>query len=207
MLMQKPKIRGTGSEIDFAAGPRGDQFITQMIPSLAPLVAAKRVFVAKEASTTTCATAMPTTTSGLAMQNPMGSGRIYVVLAVFGENDVNAASEESFGIAHCPQKLAAAAMTRDITIINSYLCGSGAHDSLAILDAGATVVDDGWTVIGSESAENSKASAAWGQLYVPLPVPVVIVPGGSYGLEAISTSATTEVALGIVWAELDVGSF
>jgi hypothetical protein len=206
MLASNPVIRGTATESKITVAKDGSLFIASFLPPLAPLVASGAVFAAKEASTTTCATAPPTTTAGLTMQNPQGSGKIYVVLAVFGENDVNAASEESFGIMHCVHKNAAAALTRDITVIAGYLAGGGVYPGSVVLDAGATVVDDGWTVVGNSAAENSKASAAWGQLFVPLMIPVVVKPGGSYSLEAVSTSATTEVALGIVWAEIDAAA-
>ena len=181
----------------------GDLYVAQHLPDMTSLSAQGKIFTARESATAAALVAKPTTTAGFTLQNPNSSDKLYVVLAVFAEVDVVPATVESFGIVHMRNNNAVANFTRDVTAVQPWSAGFGDYAGQAILDEGATVVDDGWNIIGNP-VNMSKASASWSQIFVPLPIPIVLAAGGAYSLEFMASVVTTvEGGLGFVWAEVD----
>lgn len=201
-------IAGSG-EVDVKASERGAVSIYKNIPDLASLVYAGKVWQVQDQTTTAAATAPPTVTAGLTMQNPAASGRVYIVFAVSFIQDVTAAAIEQVTLWHCAHKLAAAALTRDITLqatgaaaIMGMAALQGAYDGSVILDRGATVVDDGWCPISTGNFHVGASLVDVGQL-VSLVVPVIVPAGGSYSVHALVTEATSEIGHGFLWAEVE----
>lgn len=204
-------IKGTnasGTEINVKALNSGAVSVNKHIPDMASLVYAGKVWQVQDQTTTAGLTAPPTTTAGLTMQNPASSGRIYVVLGVSFIGDVTPAAIEQVTIWHCAHKLAAAALTRDITLQSTgaaAICGlaalQGAYDGTIILDRGATVVDDGWSPISTIDFHIGVSLVDFG-LLIPLVVPVIVPPSGSYSVAPLVTEATQEIGLGFLWAEV-----
>jgi hypothetical protein len=202
-------MRASGNEIDLKATEKGALSIYKHIPDLASLVYAGKVWQVQDQTTTAAATAPPTTTAGLTMQNPANSGRIYIVFGVSFIQDVTPAAIEQVTLWHCAHKLAVTAYTRDITLqatgagaICGYKALQGAYDGSVILDRGATVVDDGWTPISTGDFHVGVSLVDVGQM-VGLLVPVVIPPGGHYSVHALVTEATQEIGHGFLWAEVE----
>ena len=188
---------------------KGTLAVHKRLPDLAQLVFEGKVWGVQDQTTTAAATAPPTTTAGLTVQNPAGSGLYYVVFALSFIVDVMPASAESVQLWHCAHKLAVAALTRDITLqatgagsICGLKAGQGAYNGVVILDRGATVVDDGWTPIADPISE-AASNVDWGG-YKVLAVPVVIPPSFHYSVHSLVTEATIEVGHGLVWAEVAV---
>lgn len=196
-------LRGSTSEVKAAMSAEGDQYIRKHIPDLASLVNGGKVWKVQDLTTTAVAVTMPTTTAGLTLQNPTSSGKHYLVLAVTGIQDVSAAGLHSWGLCHCPHQAGIALLTRDIglTDVKGMKCGQGAYGGEAILDRGATVVNDLFSPIGG-TYNSVIVSQVWSQLYADLQVPVVIPPGQHYSVGGVAHIATVEVGLGLVWAEL-----
>ena len=201
-------LAGSG-EVDVKALESGAVSVYKHIPDMASLVYAGKVWQVQDQTTTAAATAPPTTTAGLTMQNPSASGRVYIVFAVSFIEDVTPAAIEQVTVWHCAHKLAAAALTRDISLqatgagsIMGMAALQGAYDGSVILDRGATVVDDGWCPISIGDFHAGASLVDLGQL-IPLVVPVIIPPGGSYSVHALVTEATQEVGHGFIWAEVE----
>ncbi len=199
-----------GDEKNARVLSRGDVKTYKHIPDMATLVYANKVWAVQDQTTTAGLTAPPTTTAGLTMQNPTGSGRVYIVFGVSFIGDVTPAAIEQVTIWHCAHKLAAAALTRDITLqatgagcIMGMAALQGAYDGTVILDRGATVVDDGWVPISTIDFHIGTSLVDFG-LLIPLIVPVIVPAGGSYSVAPLVTEATQEIGLGFVWAEVEV---
>ncbi|MDD5703884.1 MAG: hypothetical protein PHU23_17760, partial [Dehalococcoidales bacterium] len=194
---------------DVKTTEQGRMSIYKHIPDMASLVYAGKVWAVQDQTTTAGLTAPPTTTAGLTMQNPESSGRVYIVLGVSFIGDVTPAAIEQVTIWHCAHKLAAAALTRDITLqatgagaIMGMAALQGAYDGVVILDRGATVIDDGWVPISTIDFHIGVSLVDFG-LLTKLIVPVVVPPGGSYSVAPLVTEATQEIGLGFVWAEVE----
>ena len=203
------KLLHGSDEISQVGLANGSASIYKRIPDMATLVYAGKVWQVQDQTTTAAATAPPTVTAGLTMQNPAASGRVYIVLGVSFILDVQAAAIEQVTLWHCAHKLAGVALTRDITLqatgaaaIMGMAALQGAYDGSVILDRGATVVDDGWCPISTGDFHVGASLVDVGQLQ-PLVVPVIIPPGGSYSVHALVTEATQEIGHGFIWAEVE----
>ncbi len=199
-----------GAEILVTALANGAVSVFKRMPDMASLVYEGKVWQVQDQTTTAGLTAPPTTTSGLTMQNPASSGRIYIVLGVSFIGDVTPAAIEQVTIWHCAHKLAAAALTRDIALqstgaaaIMGMAALQGAYSGLVILDRGATVIDDGWCPISTYDFHIGASLVDYGQL-IPLIVPVIVPPSGSYSVAPLVTEATQEIGLGFLWAEVEL---
>jgi len=209
-MQTKIRAINDGAEVDVVANGNGALNVYKHIPDMASLSYAGKVWQVQDQTTTAGLTAPPTTTAGLTMQNPAASGRIYVVLGVSFIGDVTPAAIEQVTIWHCAHKLAAAALTRDITLqatgaaaIMGMAALQGAYDGSIILDRGASVVDDGWCPISTVDFHIGVSLVDFG-LLIPLIVPVIVPEGGSYSVAPLVTEATQEIGLGFLWAEVEV---
>lgn len=197
-------VKGTNNVFaNLISTQAGDLYVVKRIPDFADLVLQKKVWKVQDLTTTVVLNdVLPTTTSGLTIQNPT-TDVYYVVFGVTGIGDVSPASLGAVTISHAAHKAKVALLTRDLALstIGGYMPGQGAYSGEIVLDRGATVVDDGWTPIG-DMISNVVASQTWFSKYIPLHLPVVIPPGYHYSLGATGNDATFEVGLGLVWAEL-----
>lgn len=194
-----------GNPVGIRATKRGKLYTIKHLPDMASLVAANRAWRVTETATTTAATALPTTTAGVTLQNgEEDNDKLLIVLATFVAIDVNAASLETVGLAQMQNRNPVADFTRDIaqSAVHAMKAGGGLYPGKAIFDLGATVVDDGWAVVGPQVA-NVKNSAAWGQLFYRHDIPIVLEAKCAVSTEIISSSGTTEGAIGHIFAEVD----
>jgi hypothetical protein len=187
---------------------KGHLYTAKNMPDYASLVNAGKVFSFLETTTTVALVARPTTTASVTLQNPASSGKHYIVFELAMYTDVVPASLGLVTVWHCVHKLAVAALTRDLTLQGT---GAGSATSLkagtqyagsAIVDRGATVVDDGWVPTPLQIVNNI-ASTNFISNSAPLVAPVIIPPGLHYSLQTTATVTTFESALGMTWAEVD----
>ncbi len=205
------QIRNAAGGLTSAKGlGNGATSVFKKMPDMASLVYAGKVWQVQDQTTTAGLTAPPTTTAGLTMQNPAGSGCIYVVMGVSFIGDVTPAAIEQVTIWHCAHKLAVVPYTRDITLqatgaaaIMGLAALQGAYDGEVILDRSATVVDDGWCPISTIDFHIGVSLVDFG-LLIPLIVPVIVPAGGHYSVAPLVTEATQEIGLGFLWAEVPV---
>lgn len=179
------------------------------IPDYATLVNEGKVFEFLETTTTVALVARPTTLSNLTFQNPPGSGKIYVVFGLKIYTDVVGAGLGTVSVWHCVHKLKPVTdFTRDLVLAGTgagsatCLKGGTSYNGQAIVDRGATVIDDGWvptelSLVSNIATTNFQANAA------KLSMPVILPEGIPYSLQTTATVVTYESALGITWAELD----
>lgn len=188
---------------------RGDLVTNRRLPDFATLVNEGKVFSALDTTTTVALVARPTTTASLTVQNPVGSGKHYVIFGLSIYTDVVAASLGLVTVWHCIHKLTTAAFTRDLELkgtgAGSAAClkaGVGGYTGEAIFDRGATVVDDGWMPTPLQNLNNI-ATTNFICNEAALIAPVVLPPGAHYSLQTTATVVTFESALGVTWAEID----
>ena len=158
-----------------------------------------------EATATAGVAALPTVTAGLTIQNgEPDNGKWYVVHSVFATFEASAAAVESAYIAHCVGMNRVAAATQDLalTSVKPLLAGAGPYAGLAILDLGATVVDDLW-MPATTHVSNLVASNGEFSLFAVLDGLVVIKPKAQYSLEICATTTGVTGRLGLAWFEVE----
>lgn len=193
---------------ELKATKSGSLLTMRRMPDYTTLVQEGKVFSLLDTTTTVALVARPSTLASLTIQNPASSGKTYVIFELSMYTDVVPATLGTVSVWHCVHKLTAAAFTRDLVLGGT---GAGTAISLkagvsyngsAIVDRGATVVDDGWiptplSLVSNIATTNFQANAA------KLVVPVIIPPGFHYSLQTTATVVTFESALGFTWAEVD----
>lgn len=186
----------------------GAAYSTLVSPPVTKWVMEGKVWQVQDQTTTAVLVAPPTTTAGLTVQNPAGSGKYYVVLALKGYCDAVPATLGLVTAWHCPHKLGVANFTRDISLAST---GAGSISGMKagqiysgniILDRGATVVDDGWAPTPLQILSNI-ATTNFVSNEAALTVPVIIPPGFHYSIEGTATVVTFQVGWGLVWAEVN----
>lgn len=189
------------------ASGRGALHISKDLPDLATLVKEGVVWSAGEAAATAGVVALPTTTAGITLYNnePQG-GKHYILVAVFATQVANAAAQASWHLAHCIHRLTPTTRpTADIAAasITNMLTPAPTYGGNAIIDLGATVVDDLWKNIGP-SVNTAVVSLSGTAIYVPLYGTVVMGPGGEYSLESIVSAVDITTRMGFTWAEVQL---
>ena len=204
--MNSTLVDKNGNELRLTKGR--DLVAHSRVPDYATLVNEGKVFELLDTTTTVALVARPTTVASLTVQNPTGSGKHYVIFGLLMYTDVVGAGLATVSVWHCIHKLAAAAFTRDLVLqgtgagVAACLKGGQGYNGIAIVDRGATVVDDGWvptplSLVSNIATTNFQANAA------RLIAPVILPPGMHYSLQTTATVVTYESALGFTWGELD----
>lgn len=197
--------RGSNEKVNVAASPAGALLVTNYGLPYARWAAEGKGYKAIEATATAGVAALPTTTAGLTLQNgEADNGKWYVIHSIFATLEASAAAVETAYLAHCVGMNRVAAATRDLalTSVKPLLGGAGPYAGLAILDLGATVIDDLWSpasnIVSNAVASNSEFSV-W-QLIDGL---VILKPQAQYSLEICATTAGVTGRLGMAWFEVD----
>ena len=168
-------------------------------------VAEGKGFGVIEATATAAVAALPTTTSGIALQNgEADTGKWYVIHSVFAECEASAAAVETAHIAGVVGMNRVAAATRDLalTSIKPLLGGYGPYDGLAIVDLAASVIDDLWRPLGPH-VSNAVASNGEFSIHYVLDGLIVLKPQAQLGLELLATTTGVTGRLGAIWFEVD----
>ena len=168
-------------------------------------VAEGKGYQAGEATATASVAALPTVTAALTLQNGEAeTGKWYVIHSVFAAFEASAAAVEAAYLAHCIGMNRVAAATNDLglTAVKPLLAGAGPYPGAAILDLGATVVDDLWKPIGSH-VSNLVASNGDFALDVFIDGLVIVKPKAQYSLESVATSTAVTSRIGVRWFEVE----
>ena len=187
---------------------RGALYTQMDLPPFAQLAAEGKIWTAGEATAVAAVVALPTTTAGISLYNNEAEGGLsYVLIAAIATQVANAAAQASWHLAQCVGVLKPTTRpTADIAAASIKSFGkspSGAYGGNAIVDLGATVVDDLWKPIGP-SVNTAVVSLSGTAVWVPLNGGVVIGPGGTYSLKGIASAVDITLRIGFVWAEVQL---
>jgi len=202
------KLRGSADvEKEISLGLQRDLHISKLLPDYATLVNEGLVWTVGQATATAAVTSLPTLTAGISLYNsePDG-GKSYVILKV-GANQVgNGAAQASWHLAHLINvEKPTTIPTADILAasIKNLKARAGQYSGKAIVDLGATVIDDLWKPVGN-STGTVVVSLSGTAIEVPINGMVIVPPGGMYSLEAIASATGITVRMYFVWAEIQL---
>ena len=198
-------IKGSSDRANVAVTRAGSLLSTPYGLPYSRWVAEGKGYRAIEATATAGVAALPTTTAGLTIQNgEPDNGKWYVVHSIFAEFEASGAVVETAHLAHCIAMNRVAAATQDLalTSVKPLLAGAGPYAGLAILDLGATVVDDLW-MPATNIVSNAVASNGEFSVVAVLDGLVIVKPKAQYSLEILATSVSVTGRLGLAWFEVD----
>ena len=189
-------------------GDASDAAGAEYLPSLFQLVNSGVVWSAGEAVGVAAVIAPPTTLAQISLYNnePLSTGKSYILLRVYGVITATPAGLSQVGIHHCiHRRTPSPTPDRDIplTSITNMKGLIPDYDGSAIIALAETVADDLWKPVGYSNLD-AVTGVGW-QLDIWLDTLVIIPPGGMYSLAAVASSITVSTRLGFTWIERKLG--
>jgi hypothetical protein len=129
------------------------------------------------------------------------TARSYVIDRVWAFNLVTTAAISGYSIWACVHPAGMAAVTADITAINS-MNGGSAYTGSARLDVGATVADDGWFPLNTGTLTGGVTTAPSGAQVVDVGGRFIVQPTGGFSIQVVSTIVGLTFTTGLSWYEV-----
>jgi len=171
---------------------RGDLVVAQSMPELAELVRLGQSYQVALATGLAALTALPTTTSGLTLQNGEPATGMSYVIDSFGswEGVVDAAQTDVTAIFAMLNAANSAAPTGTALTTTRSLSGRGAYGGRGIPRTTATVANDGWFAHGTSGQMAAAAAGAnWKVNEVSARGLYIVPPGGAFSVQAVKAAA------------------
>ena len=131
--------------------------------------------------------------------NPIAGGVCLIIDAAYAHNLVGVAGS-SYGIWLCVHPVGMAAPTNDIAVRNS-LSGLKANGgSNTLLDAGATVLDDGWFPWG-DAGHAVTVTVPGGQVTAPVDGRIIVPPTAGVSMTVVADTTGATFTTGFRWYE------
>jgi len=180
----------------------GEQLVAQGLP---PYTEMSRLGLGWQVMNTVALASLvvrPSTVAGLTLfnNNPAG-GRSFVLDRLFAFNLVSTAAQARAGMWACIHPTGTTRPTADITAIRS-MSGKPSYDGGAIVDTGATVVDDGWFPIGNWADTEPTGVLPGGIMEFKAEGRFVVPPTAAISITVVSSAAATTYTHGFAWYEI-----
>lgn len=198
---------GSGEEVDIRATRGGSLHIAQMLPSGALLTALGGSYQVMSVTAVAALVVRPDTTAAFTLFNDeSGGGKSYIVERAMAFNLVSTGAQTFAGIWLCVHPVGMTKPTADITAIKS-LSGKSGYAGSAVLDTGATVIDDGWFPWGVSSEAEEAGVLPGGVMCADIRGRIIIPPQGGLSLHIVSGLVGDTFTHGFHWHEvqLDLG--
>lgn len=194
-----------------AVNQRGEVLIAQAMPNLAELVRQGKSYQGKSTTGQAALTALPTTTAGFTLKNPLGSG-IVAVIEAFGswEAVVDATQTDVtaiFAMLNTTSDTAPSGGSAETTIrslSSRVTAGMGQQCTIA---RGQTVVDNGWFPHATNGQMAAAAAGAqWKVNEVSAAGLYIVQPGAAFSVQAVkaAAAAASQQFFFVRWHELAI---
>jgi len=179
----------------------------QTSPSLPPYTELSRRGLGYSAMTTSAVAGLvvrPDTVAKFTLWNGEvgATAKSYVIDRVWAFNLVTTAAISGYSIWGCVHPATMAAPTADITAINSM--NGGTYTGAAILDVGATVVDNGWFPLNTGTLTGGVTTAPSGAQVVDVGGRLIARPHGGFSIQVVSTIVGLTFTCGLSWYEIEL---
>ena len=197
-----------GNPKDVAVSPKGNQFVQQALSPYAELTRSGSGYSAIATAAVAALVVRPSTVAAITIWNgETGPGaRSYVIDRIFTHNLVSTGALSFFGMWACIHPAGMTEPTKDIAPSASNLTGSRgqAYTGKAIVDVGATVVNDGWYP-WSDSVEVTTATVLPGaHLTADIQGRLIVPPQGAISIQVVCSLVTQTFTSGVSWNEIQL---
>jgi len=195
---------GDGVEASVALNPRGETLTAQGLPPYTELSRLGCGWQVMDTSATAGLVIRPSTVAGLTLYNGNAAGGAsYIIDAVMAFNLVKTNVVEAWGVWACLHR-SMTAPTADITAIKS-MSGVATYPGLAVVDTGATVVDDGWFPIGAPGLGTGAGGVTPGMsVVIPIEGRFIVRPGGGISMNCVGSLVGQTFTHGFRWYEVQL---
>ncbi len=193
-----------GSSVTAVTNFADEQLVSQGFPPDLELTRRRKGWQVMNTSALAGLVVRPGTTANLTLYNgnTTASGIAMIVRRVFAFNLVTTAALSGWSIWGCIHPAGMTAPTADITTVNS-TSGVTTYAGAAIVDTGATVVDNGWFPIGRPFMTGGVTTAPSGAIAEDVGW-LLIPPTGGMSLQVVSTITGLTFTTGFHFYETQV---
>ncbi len=196
-----------GNPKDMAVSPKGNQLVQQALSPYAELTRAGAGYSAIATAAVAALVVRPSTLAAITIWNgETTGGRSYVIDRIFTHNLVSTGALSFFGMWACIHPAGMTEPTKDIAASASNLTGSRgqAYSGKAIVDVGATVIDNGWYP-WSNSVEVTTATILPGaHLTADIQGRLIVPPQGAISIQVVCSLVTQTFTSGASWNEIQL---
>lgn len=203
-------IRGgtqDGNEKKFAVTPRGEQIITLGLPPYAEMSRQGKHWSAMATSAVAGLVVRPSTTAAVTLWNGESTGgKSYVIDRIFTHNLVSTAAQTFFGMWACIHPAGMTEPTADIAASATNFVGSSGnrYSGSAVLDVGATVVDNGWFPWGQGQEVEAAGVLPGSHQSIDVLGRLIVPPQGAISLQVVAGVTGDTFTSGLSWWEVQL---
>jgi hypothetical protein len=197
-------LRDTTSEQKVEVNRQGELLVGQGLPPYTELARQGKGFSVIQTTATAGLVVRPSTVAAITVWNgEQAGGKAYIIDRLFTHNLVGIAAEIRFTLYACIHPAGMTKPTADIAASATNLVGNSGklYNGLAVVDVGATVVDNGWFPWGSVVDGAGTATVPGPGLAVEVKGRLIVPPQGAISVAIVSSTNVLTFTSGVAWFE------
>lgn len=200
---------GATANQEFSANSnyRNEQLTAQGLPPYAQLSIENKGWQVMDTTATAAVVVRPSTVAGLTLYNNNASATniCFVIDTIKVFNLVTTAALSDWSVWACVHPTGMTAPTADITAIKSMSGLATAYSGGAIVDTGATVVDNGWFPISNNANVTHGVGVTPGHaLSIPVDGRFIIPPTAAISVNVVASITGLTFTHGFSWWEMEL---
>ena len=197
-------LRGATGEQKMEVNEKGELLVAQGLPPYAEMTRLGDGWSVIQTTATAGLVVRPSTVAAITLYNgELATGKSYVIDRIFTHCLVSGAEQGRFSIWACIHPSGMTAPTADIAASATNLVGHSGkrYAGRAIVDVGATVVDNGWYPYGSSVDYEPTGVLPGAAISVPIEGRLIVPPTGAISVTVVASMADSTYCSGISWYE------
>lgn len=196
--------RGTTEERTLETTKGGALLTAFGLPPYTELARQSKIWQVIQVTATACLVVRPSTTAAITLWNGEGTGgKSYIVDRIFTHCLVATAGTE-FGLWACVHPAGMTKPTADIPSTAVNLTGTTGKvylgNGMAVVDVGATVVDNGWYPFGMQGHVTTVTTPG-GNIEADIGGRIIIPPQAALSIQVVGSHISNTFTSGIAWIE------
>ena len=198
-----------GDEKAIAVSAKGEQFVAAGAAPYAEIARQGGGYSVMATVAVAGLVVRPGTVAAITLWNGEGTGgKSYVIDRLFTHNLVSTSAKSLFSIWACVHPTGMAKPTADIPASAVNLVGNSGkkYNGMAVVDVGATVVDNGWYPWATSTEGTTVTTLPGGHLTAEVAGRLIVPPQGALSLHVVSSIVGYTFCTGASWyeAQLDL---
>ena len=193
-------IRGGTAEEKFQANEKGEQLVAQGLPPYTEMTRLGGGFSVIATAAVAALVVRPSTVAAITVfNNELATGKSYIIDRIFTHCLVSGAEEGRFSLWACIHPSGMTAPTADIAASATNLTSNSGkgYAGRAIVDVGATVVDNGWYPWGDSKNYEPTGVLPGAAIAVEVAGRLIVPPQGAISLQVVASMADATFCSGL----------
>jgi len=198
-------LRGATGEQKMEVNQKGELLVAQGLPPYTEMTRLGEGFSVIATAAVAGLVVRPGTVAAITLyNNELATGKSYVIDRIFTHCLVSGAEEGRFSLWACIHPSGMTAPTADIAASATNLTGNSGkrYAGRAIVDVGATVVDNGWYPWSNSRDYEPTGVLPGAAISVDVAGRLIVPPTGAISLQVVASMADSTYCSGISWYEV-----